>query len=88
MGTLSIGHGSNLTFDGTVECDATIMDGRTGDYGSVGSVSGITFYFMSRCLMPAHVHKPSIGVKNPIAAARAVQNHSREPDLLGRIRPT
>lgn len=34
------GYGSNLTFDGTVECDAAIMDGATGDFGSVGAVSG------------------------------------------------
>jgi isoaspartyl peptidase/L-asparaginase-like protein (Ntn-hydrolase superfamily) len=29
-----------LTLDGTVECDAAIMDGQTGDFGSVGAVSG------------------------------------------------
>lgn len=34
------GYGSNLTLDGTVECDAAIMDGQTGDFGSVGAVSG------------------------------------------------
>ena len=35
-----LGFGSNLTFNGTVECDASIMDGRTADYGAVGAVSG------------------------------------------------
>lgn len=34
------GFGSNLTLEGTVECDASVMDGRTGDFGSVGAVSG------------------------------------------------
>ena len=34
------GYGSNLTLDGRVECDASIMDGRTSDFGSVGAVSG------------------------------------------------
>jgi hypothetical protein len=34
------GHGSNLTLLGTVECDASIMDGPTGNFGSVGAVSG------------------------------------------------
>ncbi|EIW83269.1 N-terminal nucleophile aminohydrolase, partial [Coniophora puteana RWD-64-598 SS2] len=63
---LNAGLGSNLTESGTVECDASIMDGSTGDFGSVGAVSG---------------------VKNPIRAARAVLEHSREPDPLGRIRP-
>ncbi|KAN0090850.1 Nucleophile aminohydrolase [Tylopilus felleus] len=38
---LNAGYGSNLTFQGTVECDAAIMDGRTGDFGSVGAVSGV-----------------------------------------------
>ncbi|KAJ6500140.1 asparaginase [Mycena vitilis] len=38
---LNAGYGSNLTLNGTVECDAAIMDGRTGDFGSVGAVSGV-----------------------------------------------
>jgi taspase, threonine aspartase, 1 len=36
----SAGYGSNLTLEGTVECDAALMDGRTGDFGSVGAVAG------------------------------------------------
>ncbi|KAJ6625457.1 asparaginase [Mycena sp. CBHHK59/15] len=38
---LNAGYGSNLTLDGTVECDAAIMDGLTGHFGSVGAVSGV-----------------------------------------------
>ncbi|PPR05836.1 hypothetical protein CVT26_010116 [Gymnopilus dilepis] len=38
---LNAGYGSNLTTDGTVECDASIMSAQGGYFGSVGAVSGI-----------------------------------------------
>ncbi|KAH9892580.1 N-terminal nucleophile aminohydrolase [Cubamyces lactineus] len=37
---LNAGYGSNLTLSGDVECDASIMDGNTGDFGAVGAVGG------------------------------------------------
>ena len=37
------GMGSNLTVSGTVECDASIMDGHTLQYGAVGAVQGMYF---------------------------------------------
>ncbi|KAJ3693001.1 hypothetical protein LUZ60_012096 [Juncus effusus] len=35
------GRGSNLTEQGNVECDASIMDGSSGAFGAVGSVRGV-----------------------------------------------
>ncbi|KAL4586059.1 hypothetical protein LXL04_010690 [Taraxacum kok-saghyz] len=35
------GRGSNLTEDGHVECDASVMDGKSGTFGAVGAVPGV-----------------------------------------------
>lgn len=35
------GRGSNLTEDGNVECDASLMDGNSGTFGAVGAVPGV-----------------------------------------------
>lgn len=35
------GRGSNLTEDGHVECDASIMDGTSGAFAAVGAIPGI-----------------------------------------------
>lgn len=34
------GYGSNLTSDGNVECDASIMNGTTLNWGAIGSLRG------------------------------------------------
>ncbi len=46
------GFGSNLSIDGTVECDATIID-HYGRSGAVGAV-GCKFYFIHMLLSRAY----------------------------------
>ncbi|XP_028784276.1 putative threonine aspartase isoform X4 [Neltuma alba] len=44
------GRGSNLTEDGNVECDASIMDGKSGAFGAVGAVPDQVFEMLSKLL--------------------------------------
>uniref|UniRef100_A0A2P2JHH5 Putative threonine aspartase n=1 Tax=Rhizophora mucronata TaxID=61149 RepID=A0A2P2JHH5_RHIMU len=47
------GRGSNLTQDGHVECDASIMDGDSGAFGAVGAVPVVDQVFrMPSRLLP------------------------------------
>ena len=53
------GRGSNLTEDGHVECDASVMDGNSGAFGAVGAVPGIsqkasTHVFLKTCFLCFH----------------------------------
>jgi len=58
---LNAGYGSNLTLDGTIECDAALHISRSpfsnNDYqfGSVGAVSGIVFFLSPFDLFPYEV---------------------------------
>ncbi|KAM6997961.1 threonine aspartase 1 [Tautogolabrus adspersus] len=57
------GMGSNLNLSGEIECDASIMDGKTLHYGAVGALSGIKnpVLVANRLLIEAQKGKLSAG---------------------------
>lgn len=42
--------GSNLNLSGEIECDASIMDGKSLQYGAVGAISGKLLQTINRIL--------------------------------------
>lgn len=78
------GYGSNLSLDGTVECDATIVDhyGRSGAVGAVGRKSTTLFTRLE-------VHRAHIipEIQHPIHLARLILDYSTKPLSLRRVPP-
>ena len=74
------GYGSNLAMDGTVECDATVVDhfGRSGAVGAIRSESG---------LRKTSASLTNLDVLNPIHVARHLLEESCEPLSLKRVPP-
>ncbi|KAL6124244.1 hypothetical protein ACLB2K_076759 [Fragaria x ananassa] len=68
------GRGSNLTEDGCVECDASIMDGNSGAFGAVGALPGFLLTEIM-CQKPIKV------------AALLAKEQMMGSSLLGRIPP-
>ncbi|KAH8990542.1 asparaginase [Lactarius akahatsu] len=58
------GYGSNLTFDGDVECDAALMDGGCCAFGGVGAVRCVRNpVLLARCVLDARrQQQPRLGL--------------------------
>lgn len=60
------GMGSNLNLSGEIECDASIMDGKSLHYGAVGAISGELlhmFIFMFYCYVLVTLKSSHLEVK-------------------------
>lgn len=81
--TSNSGYGSNLTEEGKVECDASIMNDAQ-EFGSVGAVTGIKLFEEEQTLLIS-----TLGVKNPIQLAHIVLQNARSSQyqVNGRVPP-
>ena len=77
------GYGSNLAMDGTVECDATMVD----HYGRSGAVGAVSRTLVLRCNPSSKADSPLTEVRNPISLARLVLETSTKPLSLRRVPP-
>ncbi|KAA1476056.1 N-terminal nucleophile aminohydrolase [Dentipellis sp. KUC8613] len=67
---LNAGYGSNLTLSGDVECDASLMDGRTSNFGAVGAVRGVKNPIrLARAVADARMTKDALGRVPPLLVA-------------------
>ena len=62
------GLGSNLTVEGTVECDASIMEGAERTFGACGAVAGVRnpIALAARVLRQQQGHVLSLGRVHPV----------------------
>ncbi|KAJ4414088.1 hypothetical protein N0V82_008119 [Gnomoniopsis sp. IMI 355080] len=83
------GFGSNLTIDGTVEGDATVVDhlGRSGACGAVPSIDPFSSLALLRCFSSMLMTLSMLDIKNPISLARCILDNSSKTLTLRRVPP-
>lgn len=79
------GYGSNLSIEGMVECDATMVD-HFGRSGACGAVPSKTASFL-RILLCHHLLIPEADIKNPISLAKLILDTSSKTLTLRRVPP-
>jgi taspase (threonine aspartase 1) len=79
------GYGSNLSINGSVECDATVVDhlGRSGACGAVPSTCDLK-HQLSICLVSDCF---LLDIRNPISLAKLILDMSSKPLSLRRVPP-
>lgn len=77
------GYGSNLSIDGTVECDATIVD-HLGRSGACGAVPSSLSPLQNLSLL---VLTNITDIRNPISLAKLILDTSKNPLSLRRVPP-
>ncbi|KAI9832264.1 MAG: hypothetical protein M1819_004442 [Sarea resinae] len=83
------GYGSNLSIDGTIECDATIVDhfGRSGAVGEIGREFQLLIPLWSGAIQPKNTNAILAEIRNPISLARSLLDYSTRPLTLKRTPP-
>ena len=82
------GFGSNLTLEGTVECEAAIMDSQHGNFASVGCVTGVKNPIKVAEMMLKDQTEPSpFGLVSPMVIVGSAVNKKAKQHGLVTLNP-
>ena len=78
------GYGSNLNFEGEVECDALLMSGKDGHFGAIGACSGVKnpIQLAHKLLMDTRKGSLSLGRIRPVMlVGRGAWNYAKRNNI-------